>query len=170
MSINQLDDITQLFRYTWWAEDQLLAAAQSLSTEQLTRQLGGSYPSVLECFAHLATVNLIWFKRWHDLPGRPLPEGWPATTMETLMEQWPGARRDQEAFVAGLDLAALEQPVTFTAFNQQTLTLPLGETLRHVVNHSTYHRGQIANFIRMLGATPPTTDLVFFYAQERTTR
>lgn len=38
----------------------------------------------------------------------------------------------------------------------------LGGLLRHVVNHSTYHRGQVATQMRQLGATPPSTDLVAY--------
>jgi uncharacterized damage-inducible protein DinB len=170
MSVNQLDDVTRLFRYTWWAEDQFIAAAKALSAEQQDRELGGSFPSVRQCLAHLAASHLIWFRRWHGLPGRPLPEGWPAASMDALLEQWPATRRDQEGFVASLDLAELDRPVNFMSVDQTTLTLPLGETLRHVVNHSTYHRGQIATFLRMLGVTPPATDLVLFYVEERAAR
>ncbi len=34
----------------------------------------------------------------------------------------------------------------------------LGDTLRHVVNHATYHRGQTTTLIRQLGGTPATSD------------
>jgi uncharacterized damage-inducible protein DinB len=40
--------------------------------------------------------------------------------------------------------------------------------LQHVVNHSTYHRGQVATMLRQSGATPPKAmDLIAFY-RERT--
>jgi uncharacterized damage-inducible protein DinB len=35
--------------------------------------------------------------------------------------------------------------------------------LRHVVNHSTYHRGQVTTMLRILGAAAPATDLILFY-------
>ena len=34
--------------------------------------------------------------------------------------------------------------------------------MRHVVNHSTYHRGQLATQLRQLGHTPPNTDFIRF--------
>ena len=34
---------------------------------------------------------------------------------------------------------------------------------RHFINHSSYHRGQIVTFLRQLGATPPSTDLILYY-------
>lgn len=36
------------------------------------------------------------------------------------------------------------------------------QMLRHVVNHSTYHRGQIATMLRQLGAKAASTDLIIF--------
>jgi uncharacterized damage-inducible protein DinB len=38
--------------------------------------------------------------------------------------------------------------------------ITLGETLLQVVNHSTYHRGQINSRLRELGGTPPMTDFI----------
>ncbi len=36
--------------------------------------------------------------------------------------------------------------------------------LQHVVNHGTYHRGQIVTMLRQLGAAPPQSmDLIAFY-------
>lgn len=37
------------------------------------------------------------------------------------------------------------------------------QLLRHVVNHSTYHRGRVVTMLRQLGAGTVSTDLVLFY-------
>jgi uncharacterized damage-inducible protein DinB len=34
--------------------------------------------------------------------------------------------------------------------------------VQHATNHGSYHRGQVAVFLRQLGVKPPTTDLVAF--------
>ena len=36
------------------------------------------------------------------------------------------------------------------------------QIFRHIVNHGTYHRGQIANMLRQLGMKPPSTDLLYW--------
>ena len=41
----------------------------------------------------------------------------------------------------------------------------LADVLTHIVNHSTYHRGQIVHLIRGLGMTPPGTDFILFARQ-----
>jgi uncharacterized damage-inducible protein DinB len=34
---------------------------------------------------------------------------------------------------------------------------------QHVINHATYHRGQVTMMLRQLGAAPVATDLILFY-------
>jgi uncharacterized damage-inducible protein DinB len=38
--------------------------------------------------------------------------------------------------------------------------------LRHIVNHSTYHRGQVAAKLKRLGVEQPLTDF-FFWVMEQ---
>jgi uncharacterized damage-inducible protein DinB len=40
--------------------------------------------------------------------------------------------------------------------------LPPWVVLRHIVNHSTYHRGQVASKLKRLGVEQPATDFVFW--------
>jgi uncharacterized damage-inducible protein DinB len=37
------------------------------------------------------------------------------------------------------------------------------QMFRHVVNHSSYHRGQVVTMMRQAGVKPPSTDLILFY-------
>ena len=52
-------------------------------------------------------------------------------------------------------------------FAYSSWTNVLGGLMRHVVNHSTYHRGQVATQLRHLGRTPPTTDLIAYLRLEK---
>jgi uncharacterized damage-inducible protein DinB len=36
---------------------------------------------------------------------------------------------------------------------------------QHLVNHGTYHRGQIATMLRQLGNKAQSTDLILFYRE-----
>jgi len=42
--------------------------------------------------------------------------------------------------------------------------------VRHVVNHSTYHRGQVTTLLRQLGGTPVATDWLVFLDETTPTR
>ena len=58
----------------------------------------------------------------------------------------------------------LAQDVTYQNLKGDTLRFPLGALFLHVVNHSTYHRGQVTTLLRQLGAQPVSTDLAVFLA------
>ena len=44
---------------------------------------------------------------------------------------------------------------------------PFSHTLQHVVNHGTYHRGQVVTMLRQLGAEALTTDLIAYYRERQ---
>jgi uncharacterized damage-inducible protein DinB len=48
-----------------------------------------------------------------------------------------------------------------------TYRLRYADMFRHLANHSTYHRGQVAAMLRLLGEKPPSTDLIRFYRESR---
>ncbi len=62
-------------------------------------------------------------------------------------------------------LTAEEWPEPFTFLNSKGVksTLPTWQIVLHVVNHGSYHRGQVATLLRQSGFTPPGTDLIMFY-------
>ena len=59
----------------------------------------------------------------------------------------------------------LELPVTL--LNGQAGASPFWQMLQHVVNHASYHRGQVTTMLRQIGAAPgKPMDLIAFYRTE----
>ena len=46
-------------------------------------------------------------------------------------------------------------------------TKPLWQLVQHLVNHSTYHRGQVTTLLRILGSRGVATDLVAFDREKK---
>ena len=69
--------------------------------------------------------------------------------------------------LARLDDEALEREVDYRNTAGTPFTSRMDEMLRHVVDHSTYQRGQVVTMLRQLGATPPPTGLIVFYRERR---
>jgi uncharacterized damage-inducible protein DinB len=55
--------------------------------------------------------------------------------------------------------------VEYQNFAGQKFSSLLSDIITHVVNHGTYHRGQIARIIRESGVQPPSTDYIVFARQ-----
>lgn len=83
----------------------------------------------------------------------------------TLAESWSSLELDVKAFAGELSEERLQRHL---AVRGEDFTL--GELVQHLLNHSTYHRGQIVLLLRQLGHTPPATDYRLFLSENRAPR
>jgi uncharacterized damage-inducible protein DinB len=148
-----------LFGYTKWANEQLFDAVLALEPECHFRPVGGSFACIRDTWGHLAAADWVWLCRWTG----ESPKGWPtwaAGSVEDIREEWRRIHAQRDEFLAALREEDLTLEVEFTRLNGETDRARLGFLLQHVVNHGTYHRGQIAAQIRLVGGVPPSTDLL----------
>lgn len=164
--MERVGEIRNLYAYNRWANCSVLDAAGRLSPEELARDLGSSFPSVRETLAHVLGAEWIWLERWRGSSPPGFPESWDLSSLESLRAQWTEVEADQRAFVEELNEAALDRVVAYRNTRGTAFENPLWQLLRHVVNHSTYHRGQVITLLRQLGAEAVATDLVL-YLRER---
>lgn len=66
----------------------------------------------------------------------------------------------------GLDAASLQQSIALTTPQGSSYSSRLRRAMLHVVNHSSYHRGQIAAMLRQVGAPPQGTGLMLYYREQ----
>jgi uncharacterized damage-inducible protein DinB len=161
--------IQELYAYNRWANERTFDAAAQLPAEALSRDLGNSFPSVLATLAHIVGAEWVWLTRWLGSSPKGPPTDVNVSTLEAVRGHWQSVEKDQARFVAGLDETAVTRPLTYVTFAGETFTQPLDQMLRHVVNHGTYHRGQVTTMLRQLGGQPVSTDLIRFY-RDRATR
>jgi uncharacterized damage-inducible protein DinB len=160
-----LQEILELYAFHRWANQRILAAASALSPEELTRDLRSSFPSVLATLGHLLGADWIWLQRWKGGSPTSGPESWDLSTAEALVGRWAEVEQEQAAFLRGLAEADLHRVLRYRMLSGVAQESPLWQTLRHVVNHATYHRGQVVTLLRQLGASAPGTDLIAFYRE-----
>ncbi len=157
-----IDDVRELFAYTAWATSRILEAVSKLDEAAFTRDLGSSFPSVRDTLVHLLSADWIWLARWQGVSPTEVPN-WNLSSLEAIRTQWAEIERERTAFVAGLTETDLGRPLAYHNMKGEPFVNTLGETLRHVVNHSSYHRGQVVTMLRQLGAEGVNTDLIGFY-------
>jgi len=68
-------------------------------------------------------------------------------------------------YVNGLTPAEIDRVLEYRNLKGTVFHDPIGNILQHLVNHGSYHRGQITTLLRQLGATPVSTDMIGFYRQ-----
>lgn len=159
------NDFRALFAYGHWASERLLLAAEGLSEEQWTRDLGGSFPTLRDTFAHVLQAEWVWLRRWHGESPTGPPEWKDDASVPRLRAVLRELHADRERLLDTLTEDDFATVVRFVFLNGTPGEQPLGSLMMHVANHSTYHRGQIAMMLRLLGAAPPSTDLYLYNSQ-----
>jgi uncharacterized damage-inducible protein DinB len=153
-----LNDHRYAFKYSLWASRKLLDTCAELTDEQWTRDMGNSFPSLRETFAHLIAAEWLWLKRWKG-QSVARPEWATTASVAMLREILDDVHAERAAFLDGLTDASPDEVVHFTFVSGKAGAQRLGGIMSHVNNHSTYHRGQIVTMLRQQGVAPPSTDL-----------
>ncbi len=158
-----LERLQTLYRYNRWANARILTAAASLSADDLLRDLGGSHRSVRDTLVHLMGAEWIWLRRWKGTSPKALLPAADFPMLEHIRARWDEVERELAEFTAALTKESLGRSIGYVNSRGETWTYTLWQMMQHVVNHSTYHRGQVATMLRQLGAEAPATDLLVFY-------
>jgi uncharacterized damage-inducible protein DinB len=155
-------EVVDLYEYNRWAHERTLESAAELSAEQYGREVGGSFPSVRATLEHVLATEVVWLSRWegHSL-GEP-PDYGGSTDIKSLGNLWQYFWKRQSAFLELLTDDELTRPVAIRTRSGIETVQALGDTLVHVVNHASYHRGQAASLIRQVGGKPNGTDYFLY--------
>lgn len=157
-----LDTARELLRYNTWANTRVLDAVAALDPGQFTRALGGSYPSVQATLTHILWAEWLWLERWQGRSPQELFAPEEFASVSALRARWGPIQAAQQAFGESLTPGQLERVLRYTNRKGEVWEYALWRMLHHLCNHSTYHRGQVTNMLRLLGAQPPATDFLVF--------
>ena len=155
-------EIRTLFAYNRWANRRLLVAASLISRDDFSRDMHASFGSVRGTLIHLLWGEGRWLQFWKD--GSLIPDADPDEypNVAALETAWEQIEEAQHAFAADLTDERLASTMKVKE-NQYTLA----ELVQHILNHSTYHRGQVALLLRQIGHRPPSTDFRLFLTEAR---
>ena len=167
-------DITLLFEYDRWANNRVLQAVSTLSAEEFTRDLGGSFRSVRDTLVHIISGEWGWITIWKESSISPAfvtdlwtrigvlfyPDAFPDVAAVRL--KWAEVEKEQVEFVKLVTDESLGRTLPI-----RTTQITLAHLTQHMANHSTYHRGQISLMMKQLAATPVATDFALFLLEGR---
>jgi uncharacterized damage-inducible protein DinB len=159
------EDFRLLYDYNSWANRRMLDACAALTDAQFTQDLGSSFRSVRDTLAHIGGAEWIWLERWHGRSPNTLPPRDQFANLESLRRRSQELDCGLQDFVASLTEQDIQRIVTHKTTAGVEQSAPLWQMLQHLVNHGTYHRGQVATMLRQLGAKADSTDFIAFYRE-----
>jgi uncharacterized damage-inducible protein DinB len=99
-----------------------------------------------------------------DLGTWRLPTGSPPEpAFEAIQQNWPEVWNGYRRWLEDLPEISLEVELTIQFPGGVDRPLPRWKILRHALDHSSMHRGQVVGMIRMLGHQPPAINRTDYY-------
>jgi len=155
-----------LARYNAWANRLIFDAVAALPADEAVKERATLFRNMVHTLNHNYVIDRIWQAhlegRDHGYDARntkdhpPLPELWRA---QQAVDQWYIGWSD------AVTEAALEEQVSYTLIGGNPGAMTRSEILLHVINHTTYHRGFVADLFYQVPARPPTTDLPVYFRE-----
>jgi uncharacterized damage-inducible protein DinB len=160
------DDLCLLIDYNYWARDRVLDALATITSEQFIRPMGNSFSSVRDTVAHICAAECIWIRRLKGEKPQGLQNPDRLPNVEAARKEWAKLEGDIREQLTKLGPEAVERTIEYQDLRGNAQSDALWQTLQHMVNHGTYHRGQITTMLRQLNAAPPKSmDLIAFYRE-----
>ena len=164
------DDLRLLIDYNYWARDRVLDAVATITPEQFIRHMGNSFSSVRDTVAHICAAERIWILRLKGAKQQDLPKPDRFPDVDAARREWAGLEGEMREQLAILGREGAGRTLEYEDLRGNKQSALIWQMLQHVVNHGTYHRGQVTTMLRQLDAAPPKSmDLIAFYCERNRT-
>ena len=154
--------------YNAWMNGKVYDAAARLSPEEIARDRGAFFKSILGTLNHLLFADLIWIGRFKE--GRPRvtdPDATRHGDLKSLRSARTALDGEIQEWAGSIDEAWLARTLTFkSVLGDLAFDFPAWMMVVHMFNHQTHHRGQCHMTLTALGKPSLSLDLIYFLRQE----
>jgi uncharacterized damage-inducible protein DinB len=159
------DDVVALFAYDRWANARVFDACRKLTAEQYAAEPVPGWSSVRSTVYHIAVATEFNLRSLTGGPDESIPTEADVATVDDAAALLERAYRRFEGLRPAFTPEWLDTLLTLRAIGR-SFTLPRWAILRHVVNHSSYHRGQVASKLKRFGVEQSITDFFWWMIEQ----
>ncbi|MFJ8268683.1 DinB family protein [Peribacillus asahii] len=149
----------QLFDYHVWANDRLIQHLKGLPEAVFLNKVNSVFPTIAETFGHMIAVDELWYLR---MKGNSLQQiaSKSFSTIEDTVKTSTVLHNEIKDFL--IHTEDVEDMAGYQNTKGDQFNNKIAEVVQHIVNHGTYHRGNIAAMIRQMGYEGVSTDYIFY--------
>jgi uncharacterized damage-inducible protein DinB len=140
---------------------QFMAWADTL----LTAAVAQSTPEAVTPLQHVYLGEVVWLER---VSGNEAAQITQYAAPESIHELSTAFREIHAKWLAWANaFEDFDTVVPHRNLKGESFRMPAWQIVLHLVNHGSYHRGQVAAQLRSSGFAPPATDLIIWYRTQR---
>jgi uncharacterized damage-inducible protein DinB len=154
----------ELADYNIWANNIIIEWLLQIDDQQWEQTISSSFPSIKKTAVHIASAEKIWIDFWKNTPNPVYLSKEFQGTKNDLIATWKEASAGMKHFIEEYPEENCQQPVRFKKPNGEEGQIAFSRTFPHIINHSTYHRGQLVTMMHQTGFKKlRSTDLFTYY-------
>lgn len=153
------DWMKKQFDYHVWANEMVLRHIETLPEEVFLKATDLGFSSIAEVFGHLAAAEDVWLARLKGETPPPLTPK-PFRSVEEAIRYMNEQQERSREYIHGVK--DWETVIDYSNSKGQPFSNTIIEILQHMVNHGTYHRGNVTTMLRYHGYAGTLTDYIVF--------
>jgi uncharacterized damage-inducible protein DinB len=156
-------------QYNLWANKRIIDILLKVSKEELDQDLGGSFSTIRKTMYHIWGAESIWYQRLNMVEHVSIPQENFVGDFQAACNAWQDVSTLINEFVAKqYDDRGFEHEFAYRALKNTPMKSKVFDAIHHCMNHSTFHRGQLVNYARMIGITKiPSTDYITYCREKK---
>lgn len=139
----------QLFEYNFYCNEKIAV--------EITNNKTQVSENAIKLFSHVLNAHHIWNRRILGTP--PKFSVWDIQKPENFLDL---NKENYQTSLSILEHTELDKNIDYRTSKGDAFTNQVIDILYHIINHSTYHRAQVATDFRTNGMQPLSTDYIFF--------
>ncbi len=157
----------ELAEYNLWANTIVCGWLGQITDEQWNQEIISSFNSIQQTVLHVISAEKAWLERFKKNPNIVWLQSEFKGTKEEHIDLWKKTSTELKSFIDTFDETDLNTNLDFKRLNGEAFSMPYYLLFAHVVNHATYHRGQLVTMLRQAGFTKVgSTDLLGIYRKK----
>ncbi|WHY73943.1 DinB family protein [Fictibacillus enclensis] len=162
----------KIMDYHHWANQKWFEHLKKLPEGILTQKITSVFPSLMDTLVHMLKTDFIWLltisgKEYEETIGmlNEFNEKLKGMSLTELEKQFDEITGKYVTFLNGIEDP--QQTITIAHPKFGEAKAPLQDLIGHVVNHGTYHRGNLTAMLRQMGEAGAPTDYIFYLYEEQ---
>jgi uncharacterized damage-inducible protein DinB len=139
--------------YHAWASERIAETLKQVDDAIVYKEHKSSFASIAKTLLHMWDAEIVWLKRFEGVNLIEWPSKKFSGNKQSLIEGYVASAKAIKTFIETAGDKKLHGKFSYKTMKGDPFEDIIEDTIYHVVNHGTYHRGQIVTMLRESGVS-----------------